>query len=69
MSYGHAQAILDAAGRKTPVAELRVSVRHLKAWADLNPGLVELYLDFAACLRDTEQYVADVERPHLEGKI
>jgi hypothetical protein len=66
--YGHAQAILDAAGRKTPVAELQQAVAHLKAWADLNPALQSLYLDFEACLRDTETYVAEVERPYLRGR-
>lgn len=69
MSYGHAAKILDALGRKTPVAELQVAVKQLGAWAALNPNLQSLYLDFEACLRDTEQYVADVERPHLEGKV
>lgn len=57
MSYGHASELL-ANGRKSPAAELRVAVARLKKWADLNPGLMSLYLDFEACLRDLDNYLA-----------
>jgi hypothetical protein len=56
MSYGHAEKIL-ADGRKSPVPELAQATAKLKLWADLNPGLVSLYLDFEACLRDVEEFV------------
>jgi hypothetical protein len=69
VSYGHAAAILDAAGRSTPIAELRVAVRRLKLWADLNPKLMGLYLDFEACLRDTERYVADIEHQQPRAPV
>lgn len=51
MSYGHASKLLED-GSTDELAELRVAVRQLGRWAALNPGLVSLYRDFEACLRD-----------------
>lgn len=59
MTYGHAATILDALGHKSPVPELERAVKRLKAWAAVNPQIMDLYLDFEACLRDVENYVAD----------
>lgn len=48
MSYGHAQLLAD--GKVDPVAELDTAIRRLGSWAELNPPLRELHLDFQACL-------------------
>jgi hypothetical protein len=68
MSYGHAHELL-ANGAKSPAAELRVAVRKLKAWADLNPRLVELYLDFEACLRDIDAHLQEHTSPIPEEDL
>jgi hypothetical protein len=68
MSYGHAHEILAATGQKSPAAELRVAVRRLKAWADRNPSLRSLYLDFEACLRDLDGFLAALP-PQADGTV
>jgi len=64
MSYGHAAKILLASGQKSPATELRIAVRELKAWADANPPLMDLYLDFEACQRDLDLYLTRTDPPH-----
>jgi hypothetical protein len=66
MSYGHAHELLN--GKKSPAAELRVATRKLKLWADVNPGLRTLYLDFEACLRDLDAHLAGTE-PDFSVKL
>lgn len=68
MSYGHAAQILLASGQKNPATELRVATRKLKAWADLNPNLRSLYLDFEACLRDLDTYLAVTDPPTVSER-
>jgi hypothetical protein len=48
MTYGHAHNLAD--GKVDPVEELDTACRRLGKWADLNPGLRDLHLDFEACL-------------------
>jgi HEF_HK domain len=63
MSYGHAYELLAATGGNSPAAEFRVAVRKLKAWADLNPGLTDLYRDFEAALKGLDEFLAQLEAP------
>jgi hypothetical protein len=57
MSYGHAHELL-ASGEQNPVVPLRTAVAKLKAWADLNPRLQPLYLEFETSLRLVEDHQA-----------
>lgn len=64
MSYGHAAELLN--GKKSPAAELRVATQKLRAWADQNPALFSLYMDFEACLRDLDAHLAGVRPDYSE---
>lgn len=58
MSYGHAHELLADGKTKSPADELRVAVRKLGAWAELNPSLRELHADFEACLATVDAFAA-----------
>ena len=48
--YGHAAGMLAG----TPLGDLRVATAKLKLWADLNPKLMPLYLEFLEAQRKLE---------------